>query len=88
LDNAGNREVGAELLCEVHIAAAAGLKIRRMRRSIDRRNIENGEFSGFRQTLAYLLAGTDQPLPFIAAAGWCRGARNRKLPLWADRRTP
>jgi hypothetical protein len=64
---AGNREVGAELLREVHIAAAASLKVRRMRRIVDRRNVENGEFSRFRQPLSNLLAGTDQPLLFILA---------------------
>jgi len=41
----------------LHIAATAGLQIAAVRCNIDRRNVENGGFSGFRQPLAQLISG-------------------------------
>lgn len=65
LYHAGEDEIGAELLCKAHVATAAGLQIAAVRRSIDRRDVEDRKFSGFRQCLAQLIACAHQPPLFV-----------------------
>ena len=67
LHHAGDFEIGAELLRQFHIAAAAGLQIALMRRSIDRRDVEHLELAGLAQFLAQLVADLHQPRLFIRA---------------------
>src|SRR6266851_7833191 len=57
LNHTRDGEIGTELLCVVHVAAAAGLQIAAVRRSIDRRDVEDRKLSGLRQCLAQLIAG-------------------------------
>jgi hypothetical protein len=48
LHHAGDREIGAEPLCILHVAAAASLQIAAVRRNIDRGNVEQMELAGLR----------------------------------------
>ena len=61
LNHAGDGKISAELLCVLHVAAAAGLQMAAMRRSVDRRNVEEDELAGFRQGPAQLVACAHQP---------------------------
>ena len=52
LNHARDGEIRTNLLCVLHVATATGLQVTAVRCSIDRRNVENGKFSGFRQRFA------------------------------------
>ena len=65
LNHARDGKICTNLLCVLHIAATAGLQVTAVRCSIDRRNVENGKFSGFRHRLAQLIAGVHQPPLFV-----------------------
>ena len=56
LNQAGDGEIGAELLRIVHIATAAVLQVTGVRRSIDRRDIQHHVMSALRQCLAQLFS--------------------------------
>ena len=52
-------------LCQFHVTAAASLQIALMRRSIDRRDIDDLELAGLAQFLAHLIADPHQPVMFV-----------------------
>src|SRR5258708_19566736 len=41
----GDGEIGSKLLCVLHVAAATGLQVTCVRRSIDRRDVEDDKLS-------------------------------------------
>ena len=65
LHHAGDVEIGTEFSRQFDITAAACLQIALMRRSIDRRDVEDRKLSGFRDCLAQLIAGAHQPPFFV-----------------------
>lgn len=65
LNHTGDGKISAEPLRVLHVAAAAGLPVAAVRRSIDRRNVEEDELAGFRQRLAHLIARAHQPALLI-----------------------
>jgi hypothetical protein len=66
LHYACNGEFGTELLCILHVAAAAGLQIAAMRCSIDFGNVEQTELAGLLQLPAQLIADTHQPVTLVS----------------------
>ena len=62
LNHTGDGKISAELLCVLHVA---GLPVAAVRRSIDRRNVEEDELAGFRQRLSHLIACAHQPALLI-----------------------
>jgi len=67
LYHAGEDEIGAELLCKAHVATAAGLQIAAVRRSIDRRDVDDLKLAGIRRFLAQLIACPCQPVMLVRA---------------------
>lgn len=61
LNRAGDDEISTDLPRQLHFAAAAGLQIAAVRRSIDRRSIQNGELAGVGQHFPDLVACTHEP---------------------------
>lgn len=67
LNHTGDGKISTKLLRVFHVAAATGLQVTGVRCSMDRRDIENDEFSGFRQRFSELIAGVLQP-PLLVRA--------------------
>ena len=61
----GNGEIGAELLRIFHVAAAAGLQVAGVRRSIDRSDVEQAEPAELGEFPAQLVAGAPQPFMLV-----------------------
>jgi len=65
LNHTGDGEISTKLLCVLHVAAATGLQVTGVRRSIDRRDVEDDKLTGSRQCLAQLFGNVLQPPLFV-----------------------
>lgn len=65
LNQTGDGEIGTKLLGVLHVAAAAGLQVAGVRRSIYRHNVEDDKFPVFRQGFAQLIGDVLQPPLFV-----------------------